>query len=55
MIVTSETTVNDVESTVPNRTAVAPVKFTPVTVTRVAPAVGPDAGLIPVTSGRTAT
>ena len=35
----------------PNRTAVAPVKSVPVTVTRVPPAVGPLAGLTPVTVG----
>jgi hypothetical protein len=36
---------------VPNCTAVAPVKFVPVTVTEVPPVVIPDVGLMPVTVG----
>src|SRR5271169_6479792 len=37
----------------PKCTAVAPVKFVPVTVTLVPPAIGPPVGLIPVTVGPT--
>ena len=44
-------TVNDVALVAPNFTAVAPVKFVPVMVTDVPPAVGPLAGLSPVTVG----
>jgi hypothetical protein len=36
----------------PNRTAVAPLKLLPVTVTLVPPAVGPLVGEIAVTTGR---
>ena len=40
-----------VAGVVPNSTAVAPVRFVPVIVTVVPPAVGPDVGLTPVTVG----
>ncbi|GGV00445.1 hypothetical protein GCM10010502_63660 [Kitasatospora aureofaciens] len=46
----SETTVKDAVMA-PNRTAVAPVKAVPVTVTRVPPAAGPEAGETEVTTG----
>ncbi len=35
----------------PNLTALAPVKFVPVTVTEVPPVLTPDSGLTPVTTG----
>jgi hypothetical protein len=44
-----ELTVRLVPFVVPNFTAVAPVKPIPVTVTTVAPVVGPLVGLMPVT------
>ena len=47
----SETTVKLVAATVPNWTAVAPVKPEPVMVTAVPPAVEPDGGLTPLTTG----
>jgi hypothetical protein len=40
-----------VAAVVPKFTALAPVKFVPVTVTVVVPALGPDVGLTPVTLG----
>ena len=46
MIWVSETTVKLVAATVPKRTAVAPVKPEPVTVTTVPPSVVPEVGLI---------
>jgi len=46
-----ELTVNDVAAVAPNVTAVAPVKFVPVIVTIVPPAVGPDVGESDVTVG----
>ncbi len=46
-----ESTVSAVPATAPNRTAVAPVKPEPVTVTTVAPPVGPAAGDTAVTAG----
>ena len=46
MIWVSETTVKDVALTVPNMTAVAPVKLLPVMVTVVPPAATPDVGEI---------
>jgi len=47
----AEPTVKDVAATNPNRTAVAPVKAAPATVTCVPPASGPEEGLIAVTTG----
>ena len=47
----AELTVKLVALVAPKRTAVAPVKVTPVIVTTVPPAVEPEAGLIPVTAG----
>jgi hypothetical protein len=47
----AELTVKPVAATVPNLTAVAPVKPVPVTVTDVPPAAGPELGLIAVTVG----
>ena len=44
-------TVNAVAAVAPNFTADAPVKFVPVIATDVPPAVGPEAGLTPVTVG----
>jgi hypothetical protein len=46
--------VNDVAVAAPNLTAVAPVKFVPVMVTLVPPAVGPAVGLTLVTVGTAA-
>jgi len=46
-----ELTVKLVAATVPNFTAVAPVKLVPVMVTDVPPLVGPAFGLTPVTVG----
>ncbi len=46
-----EFTTRPVPATVPNFTAVAPVKPVPVTVTVVPPAVEPEVGLTPVTVG----
>lgn len=40
----SETTLKDAAALVPKRTALAPVKPVPVTVTLVPPAVGPEVG-----------
>jgi hypothetical protein len=48
----SDSTVNDVDGIDPKSTPVAPVKFTPVTVTVVPPVVGPDVGDRAVTAGR---
>jgi len=42
-----------VPAVVPKRTAVAPERFVPVTVTVVPPLVGPTAGDTPVTAGST--
>ena len=47
----AETTLKDVAALAPNFTAVAPVKFVPVTVTVVPPEVDPEDGLIKVTVG----
>jgi hypothetical protein len=46
-----ETTLKLFAGVVPKSTAVAPVKFVPVTVTVVPPDVGPELGLIAVTVG----
>ena len=51
VIVVSLLTLNNVAATVPKFTALAPVKFVPVIVTDVPPAVEPDDGLTPVTVG----
>jgi hypothetical protein len=45
------TTVYELASVEPNFTLVAPVKFVPVSVTVVPPAVGPEVGLMLVTVG----
>jgi hypothetical protein len=47
-------TVTPVAAVVPKSTAVAPVRFVPVMVTLVPPAVGPEVGLTPVTVGTVA-
>ena len=44
-------TVNEIAAVAPNFTALAPVKFVPVTVTVVPPALGPEVGLTLVTVG----
>jgi hypothetical protein len=44
-------TVNDFVEALPNLTAFAPVKFTPLMATLVLPEVGPDDGLTLVTAG----
>jgi len=51
MIVVSLTTVKLCAFTPANVTLVVPVKLTPVIVTFVPPAIGPDAGLILVNTG----
>jgi hypothetical protein len=51
VMVVEFTTVNPLAATVPKLTAVAPVKFVPVMVIPVPPAVLPDAGVTPVTVG----
>ena len=53
MIWVAETTLRFVPTPVPKRTAVAPVKFVPLMVTSVPPAVGPEAGETFVTVGGT--
>ena len=50
-----ETTLKLLAAVVPKSTAVAPVKFVPVTVTVVPPDVGPEVGLIAVTVGELPT
>ena len=52
MIVVSSTTVNDCAAVPAKVTADVPVKFVPVIVTFVPPAVGPLAGRIDVTAGK---
>jgi len=47
----AEVTTNDAAAVVPKLTPVAPVKFVPVTVTLVPPAVVPEVGLTLVTVG----
>jgi hypothetical protein len=47
----AETTVNEAAAVPPKATALAPVKFVPVTVTAVPPATGPAFGLTAVTVG----
>ena len=47
----AETTLKEVAAVEPNFTAVAPVRFVPVTVTVVPPAVGPEEGPTAVTVG----
>ena len=47
----AEMTLKEAAFVLPNRTAVAPVKLVPVTVTDVPPAVGPLVGLMPETAG----
>jgi hypothetical protein len=47
----AETTLKEVAAVEPKLTAVAPVKFVPVTVTVVPPAVGPEEGPTAVTVG----
>ncbi len=49
----ADTGVTAVAAAVPKVTAVMPVRFVPVIVTTVPPAIGPDVGLIEVTVGRT--
>jgi hypothetical protein len=51
MMVVALTTMTLVAVTLPNLTAVAPVKFVPITVTLVPPATDPLAGLTEVTAG----
>ena len=51
VIFVADTTVKLVADTAPNSTAVAPVRFVPVTVTVVPPAVGPELGDTFVTVG----
>ncbi|GAA2344866.1 hypothetical protein Scani_33490 [Streptomyces caniferus] len=51
MICVSEMTVNEGACVAPNRTAVAPVKPVPVTVTVVPPAVEPEVGETELTAG----
>jgi len=51
VIVVELTTVKPVAAVLPKDTDVAPVRFVPVTVTNVPPAVGPELGEIPVTDG----
>ena len=51
VIEVTEFTVNDDAAVPPNETAVAPVKFVPVIVTLVPPAVEPADGLTPLTFG----
>ena len=51
VICVAELTVKPVAAAVPNSTAVAPVRFVPVMVTLVPPAVGPAVGLTAVTAG----
>jgi hypothetical protein len=51
MICVSELMLNELDCTVPNATAVAPAKLLPVMVTTAPPAVLPDEGLMPVTTG----
>jgi hypothetical protein len=47
----ADTTLKEVAAVEPNLTAVAPVRFVPVTVTEVPPAVEPEGGLTEVTTG----
>jgi len=54
VICIAELTVKEVAATVPNFTAVAPVRFEPVIVTTVPPTAGPHKGLIPATLGAAA-
>ena len=51
VICVSETTLNEGAMTLPNRMAVAFVKYDPVRVTDVPPLVEPLAGVTPVTTG----
>jgi len=51
VMLVADTTVNDEAAVEPNDTPVAPVKFVPVIVTLVPPAVGPAAGVSDVTVG----
>jgi len=51
VMLVADTTVNDEAAVEPNDTLVAPVKFVPVIVTLVPPAVGPDVGETDVTVG----
>jgi hypothetical protein len=55
LIEMAEVTVKAVAGTVPNETPLAPVKFVPVIVTTVPPAVLPEVGVIAVTVGADAT
>jgi len=51
MIEVSEITMNDVAGLAPKVTLVAPVKLLPIIVTTTPPAILPEAGVIPVTTG----
>jgi hypothetical protein len=54
VICDGDTTVNDDASTEPNRTAVAPARPLPVSVTVVPPAAGPWLGETPLSTGAAA-